>query len=116
MTQTTAATTQTGSKAPGDAPASITVEMLSRGKGVPDETRAVFKQIHALLEQHQARDNVTTMQTKRMGLEGETRLCAQFRDRDEAEAALAEIRKYATGVDLLNISTDPCPSPKEATP
>jgi hypothetical protein len=88
--------------------------MLSRGKGVPDATRAAYKDIHALLEQQRAAYVVTDLRTQRIGLEGETRLCAEFRSEKDAQAALAEVRKRAAGVDLLDVSETPCPSPKES--
>lgn len=97
-------------------PATLTVTMLSRGKGVPDEARAAYKDIRALLEQQQSIDAVTGLRTQRIGLEGETRLCAEFRSAEDAQAALAEIRKHAAGVDLLDIELASCPSPKEYKP
>jgi len=90
--------------------------MLSRGKGVPDETRAAYKDIRALLEPQRANYTVTDLRTQRIGLEGETRLCAEFQSAKEAQAALAEIRKRAAGVDLIEVSEAPCPSPKESKP
>lgn len=90
--------------------------MLSRGKGVPDDTRAAYKDIRALLEQQRAAYAVTDLRTQRIGLEGETRLCAEFRSEKDAQAALAEVRKRAAGVDLLEISEAPCPPPKESKP
>jgi hypothetical protein len=90
--------------------------MLSRGKGVPDDTRAAWKDIRALLEQRRATYAVTDLRTQRIGLEGETRLCAEFRNAKDAQAALAEVRQRAAGVDLLDVSEAPCPSPKESKP
>lgn len=90
--------------------------MLSRGKGVPDTTRAAWKDIRVLLEQQRATYAVTDLRTQRIGLEGETRLCAEFRSAEDAQAALAEVRRRAAGVDLLDVSEAPCPSPKESKP
>ena len=95
------------------APIRITIDALSRGKGVPAETREAFRQIRALLERQQATAAVTAMQYQRIGLEGESRLCVEFRNASDAQAALAEIRKIATDVDLLNVVEAPCPSKKE---
>jgi len=90
--------------------------MLSRGKGVPDEARAAYQDIRALLERQRAAYAVTELRTQRIGLEGETRLCAEFESAKDARAALAEIRKRAASVDLLEVSQAPCPSPKESKP
>ncbi len=95
------------------APTRITINALSRGKGVPAETREAFKQIRALLEQQQATAAVTAMQYQRIGLEGESRLCVEFRNASDAQAALTEIRKISADVDLLNVVEAPCPSNKE---
>jgi hypothetical protein len=101
----------------GDAqPPTLTITMLSRGKGVPDDTRAAYKDIRALLERQRAAYAVTDLRTQRIGLEGETRLCAEFQSAQDAQAALAEIRKRAASVDLLEVSEAPCPPPKESKP
>jgi hypothetical protein len=95
------------------APVHLTIEALSRGKGVPAETRAAFKQIRALLEQQQATTAVAAMRYQRIGIEGESRLCVEFRNASDAQTALTEIRKIAAGADLLNVVETPCPSKKE---
>jgi len=96
-----------------EAPTHITINALSRGKGVPAETREAFKQIRALLERQQATAAVTAVQYQRIGLEGESRLCVEFRNANDAQAALTEVRKISADVDLLNVVEAPCPSKKE---
>lgn len=91
----------------------ITINALSRGKGVPAETREAFKQIRALLERQQATAAVTALRYQRIGLEGESRLCVEFRNASDAQVALTEIRKISADVDLLNVVEAPCPSNKE---
>lgn len=95
-------------------PVSIAIYILSRGRGVPERTRAVYQEIQALLKEQQGMSVVTNLSTKRIGLEGETRLCAEFRDRTEARATLEKIRKLAAGVELLNVVEEPCIQSKEA--
>lgn len=94
-------------------PVHITIDALSRGKGVPAETRDAFKQIRALLERQQATAAAVSVRYQRIGLEGESRLCVEFRNASDAQAALTEIRKIAAGADLLNVVEAPCPSNKE---
>ena len=94
-------------------PVHVTIDALSRGKGVPAETREAFKQIRALLEQQQATAAVAAMRYQRIGIEGESRLCVEFRNASDAQTALAEIRRIAAGADLLNVVEAPCPSKKE---
>jgi hypothetical protein len=95
------------------APVHVTIDALSRGKGVPAETREAFKQIRALLERQQATAAVAAMRYQRIGIEGESRLCVEFRNASDAQTALAEIRRIAAGADLLNVVEAPCPSKKE---
>ena len=97
-------------------PSTIAIYSLSRGKGVPSQTREALKQIRALLERQQAAKTVSALQSNRIGIEGETRLCAEFRNPQDAQTALAEIRKIAAGVELLNVVEEPCPSRKEVSP
>ena len=98
------------------APVHLTINALSRGKGVPAETRDAFKQVRALLERQQATPAVAALRYQRMGIEGETRLCVEFRNADDAKAAQAEIRRISAGVDLLEVVEQPCPSSKEYKP
>ena len=102
--------------APPAEPVTIVIHALSRGKGVPTQTRDTYKQIHALLEQRRSDAAITRLESSRMGLEGETRLCVEFSDRDHAAAMLAEIGKLAAGTDLLNIVEGPCPGNKGSKP
>lgn len=97
-------------------PAALTVTMLSRGKGVPDATRAAYKDVRALLDSQRGAYAVTGLRSQRIGLEGETRLCVEFENAKDAQAALDAIRKQVAGVDLLEVSETPCPSPKDSTP
>lgn len=96
--------------------ASFSVYMLSKGRGVPEPTREAYRDIRALLEERQAASAVSDLRVRRLGLEGETRLCAQFRDAADAKVALAEIRKRAAGVELLNVVEEPCPDQKGDLP
>lgn len=90
--------------------------MLSRGKGVPDEARAAYQDARAVLERRRDAGIVTEMRTQRIGLEGETRLCAEFRSEQDARAALAEIQKRTAGADLLDAEIAPCPPTKGKSP
>jgi len=101
---------------PDAAPVQATVTTLSRGKGVPAETREALKRIRALLEERKASASVTALEVQRIGLEGESRLCIEFRSAADARSTLAEMRRLATGSDLLEIAETPCPYRKEPTP
>ncbi len=100
-------TPDTADKAPSRA-TSVAVYALSRGKGVPDATRAAFGKVRDLLEPLRREGHVTRLEETRIGLEGETRLCAEFKDTGAARDAIERIRKIASGVELLNVVEEPC--------
>ena len=89
-------------------PPSVAVYALSRGTGVPAATRDALRSMRTLLEELEGQRLVTRIQQARIGLEGETRLCAEFADAGAARAALARMRQIAQGVELLNIVEEPC--------
>jgi hypothetical protein len=89
-------------------PRSFTLYALSRGKGVPDAARAALADAEKALEDLQARGADITITEERIGLEGETRLCATFADASLAEQTLEKIRRLASGVDLVNLTEEPC--------
>ena len=97
-------------------PVHATVTTLSRGKGVPPETREALKRLRALLEERKATAAVTDLQVQRIGIEGESRLCIEFRNAAAAESVLAEMHRISAGSDLLDIAETPCPYRKEQNP
>jgi hypothetical protein len=64
-----------------------------------------------LLQNLQRTNAVTRLDERRMGLEGETRLCVEFKDSAAAASALKELRGIAEGVELLNVTEEPCAKP-----
>lgn len=90
------------------ADASFAVYALSRGKGVPERTRAVFQEAGRMLEDVKRRGRVVQLEQTRIGLEGETRLCAEFADAATARDLFDRIRQLAEGVELLNVVLEPC--------
>jgi hypothetical protein len=99
-----------GAGAQAQDPPTLAVSALSRGKGVPAPTKAALAEIRVVLGQAQADGRVVAMASKRIGLEGETRTCVEFRDADAAAAMTARVRALAHGVDLLNVVEEPCRS------
>lgn len=97
-------------------PTSVTITTLSKGRGVPAPTRDAYKQIRGLLEEQQNQAAVTNIETQRVGIEGEMRMCAEFRDRDQAEYTLEQIRKISADVELLNVVEGPCPPTQRDKP
>jgi hypothetical protein len=88
--------------------AEFAVYALSRGKGVPEPTRGVFRKARTLLEGAKRRGEVIRVKETRIGLEGETRLCVEARDVAAARALLRELRAIAENVELFNVVVEPC--------
>ncbi len=88
--------------------AEFAVYALSRGKGVPEPTRGAFRNARALLEGAKQRGEVTRLKETRIGLEGETRLCAEAKDIATARALLRELRAIAENIELFNVVVEPC--------
>lgn len=89
-------------------PQSFALYALSRGKGVPEGARAVLAGAEKVIADLQARGARISVTKERIGLEGETRLCATFADPSVAEEALERVRPLASGVDLVNLTEEPC--------
>jgi hypothetical protein len=91
------------------APSSFSVYALSRGKGVPDEARRVLDRARQILKQGQEQGEVKRLVDRRIGLEGETRLCAEFADETVADRFFHQLDRLSLGVDLVNTTKESCP-------
>jgi hypothetical protein len=91
------------------APQSISVYALSRGKGVPVQAREVLAQSRTLLEAAQERGEVLRVVEQRIGIEGETRLCAELSHAESSHTLIDRIQQLGQGVDLINVKVEPCP-------
>jgi hypothetical protein len=81
---------------------------LSRGKGVPEGARAALARAEAVLQGLRGRGADIAVTKDRIGLEGETRLCATFADGSLAGEDAGALRRLASGVDLVNLVEEPC--------
>lgn len=89
-------------------PSSFSVYALSRGKGVPDEARQVLDQSRHLFNRGHDQGEVKRIVDRRIGLEGETRLCAEFSDEKAADTLFEQIQRLSLGVDLVNVKRELC--------
>ena len=89
----------------------VAVYALSRGKGVPEATRAAREKASAFLEQLRAEKRVLDIKVTPMGLEGERRICATFASEQEAEQAATRLREIGAGVELFNVVLESCAAP-----
>ncbi|MEX2490761.1 MAG: hypothetical protein WD425_03255 [Nitrospirales bacterium] len=91
------------------APSSFSVYALSRGKGVPAKARQVLDYARQVLKQGQEKGEVKRLVERRIGLEGETRLCAEFVEEQVADRFFEQILSRSLGMDLVNIKKEMCP-------
>jgi hypothetical protein len=94
----------------------FSVVAQSRGKGVPPEAREALVRVEAIPTRDNSRGIPVRWSRERYGLEGETRLCVVYEQKEPAEAALAEIRKIIEGVDLIRLEVGPCELKEKGSP
>lgn len=99
-----------------DEPTTVVITTLSKGRGVPAPARNAYKEIRGILEEQKSQSAVSNIDTQRIGLEGEMRMCAEFRDRAQAEYTLEQIRKLSADVELIDVVEGPCPTSKGDAP
>ena len=90
---------------------SFALYVLSRGKGVPDEAWEALGKVRALAETDREKGVAVTIQEKRIGLEGERRLCIEYEERKEARRAYGRAKALVEGVDLARIEIETCAEP-----
>jgi hypothetical protein len=95
---------------------SFAVYTLSRGTGVPPEARAAQQEIQKLVEADRDRGLVVRIETTRIGIEGERRLCVTYKDPRNGARALERARAIVKGVALINVEKEPCTQPASKTP
>lgn len=87
---------------------SVVVLALSRGRGVPQDTRDALAAIEDLANVARDSGDIVSVTREVIGLEGETRLCIVFRDESALVAVRKEIRELAAGVELLTVREENC--------
>ncbi len=88
---------------------SFSMYALSRGKGVPEQAMNVLNQARQVLQEGQDQGKVRRLVDRRIGLEGETQLCAEFSDEQAADRFFIELHHVSRGVDLVNMKKELCP-------
>ena len=87
---------------------SFSVYILSRGKGVPEEARTAFNQVYQELVELKGHGKLSYLKKEMIGLEGERRICAEFRDSENARAMFTKIKKLAVEIDLFDVVPESC--------
>jgi hypothetical protein len=92
------------------------IYVLSRGSGVPAAARVAQEQVQKLVEGDRERGVSVTVETKRIGIEGERRLCVTYETSGDAARALERVRAVVEGVDLVRLVEEPCTSSPATSP
>ncbi len=84
------------------------VEVLSRGKGVPEQALEALDQLQIQIEADKARGVAARISRTRIGLEGETRACVEYRDPVAGKAAYARAKALFQKLELVNLRIERC--------
>ena len=94
---------------------SFAVYALSRGTGVPPAAREALEQVTSLVESDRKQGVRLTVETTRIGIEGERRMCVEYEDPRDGARAWERASAIVKGVDLVNLVAEPCASPATNT-
>ena len=86
----------------------FTVELLSRGKGVPAEAQQAMGRLRSRVEADRMRGISVRVVESRIGLEGETRACVVYRNATDGRNAYQQATEMFKGVDLVNLKLERC--------
>lgn len=91
---------------------SFAVYALSRAKGVPPEAREALRKVRELVEVDRSRGLGVRVESRRLGIEGEMRICSEYDDPRDAGRAFKRASELVKGVDLVNLVVEPCDKPE----
>jgi hypothetical protein len=86
----------------------IQIEILSVGRGVPDDTMRVYQDIKGVVKREiESGADVHITETV-LGLEGERRMCIVANDAAQAKALYEEISLLVGEIELIRVSRELC--------
>ena len=104
-----------GAAPPGAAPPGAVIELrsfalyaLSRGRGVSEGGRKAIADFRELLRNLKAEGQVVEVSDVRIGLEGETKICASFASPELAGKAWLQLQGSLAGADLVQLKPEKC--------
>lgn len=100
----------TGSGAPAEVLElrSFALYVLSRGNGVSEGGRKALADYRKLLGSMQVKGEVVEISETRIGIEGETRICARFASAERAAKTWMDMQRSLTGADLVQLKAEKC--------
>ncbi|MCP1926409.1 hypothetical protein [Bradyrhizobium elkanii] len=87
---------------------SFAVYALSRGKGLSEDGRKALDGFRQLLREMKAEGQVVEVSDARIGIEGETRVCAKFASSELAGKAWTQLQQLSAGADLVQLKPEKC--------
>lgn len=87
---------------------SFALYALSRGAGLTDVGRRALDTFRELLRDMEAQGQVERISDTRIGIEGETRICAKFATSDLAGKAWTQMRRLSVEADLVQLKAEKC--------
>ena len=91
----------------------IQVEVLSRGRGVPEDTMRVYQDIKIAVEEEDK--SATGIKEQVLGLEGERRMCILIKNAALADSLFGKISVLARDVELMRVSRERCNSAQQGS-
>lgn len=86
----------------------IQVDILSRGRGVPEEAIRAYQEIQSLAEQQSNLGTSLVIQQTTLGIEGERRMCIVIDDEAQASVLFEDISVLAMDIELMRVSRELC--------
>ncbi len=87
---------------------SIQIQILSIGRGVPEDTQQAYREIKELTEQSGNSGFAIRVTERVLGFEGERQLCIEVNDSALAEELFGEISAMAQNMELMRVSREQC--------
>jgi hypothetical protein len=90
---------------------SFALSALSRGRGVSQAGLQAVADFRNILQSMKADGKVTRITESRIGLEGETKICAEFATPEAARQVWTQMQNLTAGIDLVQLQVGNCESP-----
>lgn len=87
---------------------SIAFYALSRGTGVPEATMKALNKVRTRFTELHDQGEVSRVIENRIGIEGETRICAEFITESVVQREWANLKEMVKELDLANIKKELC--------
>lgn len=87
---------------------SFALYVLSRGNGVSEEGRKALSDFRKLVDMMQEKGEIDEVSDTRIGIEGDTRICARFATPNGAAKAWMDMQRLLPSGDLVQLKAEKC--------